>query len=224
MLSCPLKLQLLDIPLSEIYSFMGYRDSLPDMETRRTTERLLQEAGRYVCPQFEYFITDGIQTDHTVVFGTVTLETGRIIARQLRGSSKFALFVATAGSGWTLWMEQLKQRNDLFETYVADCIGSQIAESTIDYMEKILQKELDFNSLKRTNRFSPGYCGWHVSQQKLLFSLFPEDNPCGIKLTESSLMLPVKSVSGIIGVGADVRYMPYTCNICTMNSCLRRRR
>ncbi|MCK7538940.1 MAG: hypothetical protein MZV63_52410 [Marinilabiliales bacterium] len=46
-----------------------------------------------------------------------------------------------------------------------------------------------------TNRFSPGYCGWDVAEQHKLFSFF-KDNFCGITLTESALMNPVKSVSG----------------------------
>ena len=67
------------------------------------------------------------------------------------------------------------------------------------------------------------YCGWHVSAQPALFSLFPEKNPCGIELTDSCLMLPMKSVSGVIGIGPDVRYLPYTCGICDKKDCYKRR-
>ena len=44
--------------------------------------------------------------------------------------------------------------------------------------------------IPHTNRFSPGYCGWHVNEQKLLFSLLP-DNVCGITLNSSALMYPI---------------------------------
>ncbi|MCK7517168.1 MAG: hypothetical protein MZV64_05325 [Ignavibacteriales bacterium] len=39
------------------------------------------------------------------------------------------------------------------------------------------------SGLKTTNRFSPGYCGWHVSEQHNLFRLVP-DNYCGITLND----------------------------------------
>ena len=75
--------------------------------------------------------------------------------------------------------------------------------------------------LKITNRYSPGYCGWDTREQHKLFSLLPE-NSCGIRLTESALMLPIKSVSGFIGVGANVRFNPYTCKMCDAEFCVYR--
>ncbi|MCK5694244.1 MAG: methionine synthase, partial [Bacteroidales bacterium] len=78
-----------------------------------------------------------------------------------------------------------------------------------------LAKEL---GLHITNRYSPGYCSWNVEEQQKLFSLFPKGT-CGISLSESSLMSPVKSISGIIGIGAEVKYREYTCEICPMLNC-----
>ena len=76
-------------------------------------------------------------------------------------------------------------------------------------------------SFRRTNRYSPGYCGWNVSEQKNIFQLIPEKF-CGIELTDSCVMVPMKSVSGIIGIGKEVRYNPYTCNLCKMENCFYR--
>ncbi|MCF0209200.1 MAG: methionine synthase, partial [Bacteroidaceae bacterium] len=78
--------------------------------------------------------------------------------------------------------------------------------------------------LHHTNRFSPGYCGWHVREQKLLFSTFPLAEPCGVKLTDSCLMLPIKSVSGVIGIGENVRKLEYTCGLCDYANCYKRRK
>lgn len=30
---------------------------------------------------------------------------------------------------------------------------------------------------------------------------------------------PLKSISGIIGLGAEVEYRPYTCDFCAMETC-----
>lgn len=49
------------------------------------------------------------------------------------------------------------------------------------------------------------------------------DRPCGIELTESSLMYPIKSVSGIIGIGSRVERKPYGCTICRNTACYKRR-
>jgi hypothetical protein len=52
----------------------------------------------------------------------------------------------------------------------------------------------------------------------------PDERPCGVMLTESSLMLPIKSVSGVIGLGPDVRHQDYTCGLCSYADCFRRKR
>ncbi len=153
-----------------------------------------------------------------------TFDIGKIIARQLRGSSAFAFFIATAGMEFQHFLEELKQENDLVKQFIADAIGSVIAEKTADCMEEELQKQIGGYSWKHTNRFSPGYCGWHVSQQQLLFPLFGSDAPCGITLTESSLMYPIKSVSGVIGIGETVKKLPYSCSLCDMKTCYKRKR
>jgi len=34
------------------------------------------------------------------------------------------------------------------------------------------------------------------------------------------LMNPIKSVSGLIGIGRDVKYSPYQCNLCDSKNCI----
>ena len=219
----------INIPVDEIYSSMGFKNAAPDAETVKTTQELLVEVPKYLNLQYEFMILDGELTDNSCTLfsekgDSQTFETGRVIAAQLRRSEQFVAFVATVGAGYFKWMDVVEARQDMVQTYISDCIGSQIVESVADYMEQHLQALLDVKELKRTNRFSPGYCGWLVKEQPKLFSLFPEERPCGIELTDSCLMLPVKSVSGIIGVGSDVRYLPYTCHLCDMKMCYKKKK
>jgi cobalamin-dependent methionine synthase I len=95
-------------------------------------------------------------------------------------------------------------------------------EKAMDAIQRKLAAKEGRIGKKLTNRFSPGYCDWPVGDQQQLFSLLPE-NFCGITLLETALMLPVKSVSGIIGIGEKVKYFDYPCKFCTMQKCFRRR-
>ena len=52
-----------------------------------------------------------------------------------------------------------------------------------------------------TLRYSPGYCGMAITQQRVLFGLVDAE-AAGITLLPSMLMRPLKSVSGIVGLGA----------------------
>lgn len=218
----------LSIPRSGIYDNMGFGDAQADNETARLTETMLGEASLFVCPSYEYIILDGHHDSQKIWLesagGTIEFDAGRIICSQLKNAERYVVFVATVGTGYDEWIAGVEKHDDVLQGFVADCIGSQIVESTADFMELQLQAELDLIGMKRTNRFSPGYCGWHVNSQPYLFSLFPEDKPCGISLTDSCLMLPIKSVSGIIGIGTDVRYQQYSCNICSMKMCYKRKK
>lgn len=104
--------------------------------------------------------------------------------------------------------------------FIWDILGSCIAEATGDIMEKFVETELP--GIPHTNRFSPGYCEWHVNEQKLLFSLLP-DNVCGITLNSSALMYPIKSISGVIGSGLHVDTRKYGCQFCELDNCYKKR-
>ena len=201
------------IDTSTVYEQMGYRDALPDEVTQQEVRRIVEEVRPLVKPRFCFFVTRTLPP----------FEMGRIIERQLRGSEAYALFVCTAGVEFEQYQQQLKSDGDMVRVFIADALGSVIAEKCADRMEESLQTSIDKLGWHHTNRFSPGYCGWHVSGQQQLFPLF-EGNTCGVRLTDSSLMVPIKSVSGIIGVGEKVRKMDYTCGLCDFKQCYKRKK
>lgn len=212
----------LSIPSSEIYEVMGYdKQATPDAAVQEEVQNLLRRISAVARPSFSFFITHGTldMEKEVLLVNDCTFHLGRIISRQLKGSERFAFFVATAGTGFEQFQRRLQQEDDMVKTYIADAIGTVIAERTADCMESELEKDW-----KHTNRFSPGYCGWQVSEQQSLFSLFPTPHPCGIQLTDSSLMIPIKSVSGVIGMGTSVHRSEYTCGLCTYAQCYRRKR
>ena len=203
----------LGITAADVYEQMGYHDAQPDKATQQETAMILKEVSQWLRPRFSYFVVNK-QPD---------FEMGNIILRQLRGSEAFALFVCTSGLEFETYQQRLKEQGDMVRVFIADALGSVIAEKCADQMEKALQESIDKLGWKQTNRFSPGYCGWHVSQQQLLFPLF-QGHTCGVKLTDSSLMIPIKSVSGIIGLGKKVRKLEYTCGLCDFKQCYKRKK
>ena len=203
----------LGISLSEIYEQMGYEQAVPDEATVKETDIIIAEAKSFLRPRFCFFVQRELP-DFAI---------GKIIERQLKGAEAYAFFICTAGVEYEAYQERLKKDGDMVRVFIADALGSVIAEKAADQMELSLQENIDKLGWHHTNRFSPGYCGWHVSQQQLLFPLFKGET-CGVKLTESSLMLPIKSVSGIIGLGPNVRHLDYTCGLCDFKQCYKRKK
>lgn len=203
----------LGISLSEIYEQMGYEQAVPDEATVKETDMIIAEVKGFLRPRFSFFVQRELP-DFAI---------GKIIERQLKGAEAYAFFICTAGVEYEAFQERLKKEGDMVRVFIADALGSVIAEKAADQMELSLQENIDKLGWHHTNRFSPGYCGWHVSQQQLLFPLFKGET-CGVKLTESSLMVPIKSVSGIIGLGPNVRHLDYTCGLCDFKQCYKRKK
>lgn len=203
----------LGITSVDVFEQMGYHGVEPDDATRQEMLTVISEVREWLRPQFCYLVLRELPP----------FDMGGIILRQLRGSEAYALFVCTCGQAFHDYQQRLKGQGDMVRVFIADSLGSVIAERCADQMERHLQESIDKLGWHHTNRFSPGYCGWHVSQQQLLFPLF-QGNTCGVTLTDSSLMLPIKSVSGIIGLGKEVRRLEYTCGLCDFKNCYKRRK
>jgi hypothetical protein len=77
-------------------------------------------------------------------------------------------------------------------------------------------------ALEQISCMSPGSLeDWPIEEQKKLFSLLPGvDSMLGVRLTESFLMIPRKSVSGIY-FPADVSF--FNCQLCSRESCENRK-
>jgi hypothetical protein len=155
------------------------------------------------------------------LYENMEFRAGRQVVNNLKHSELLALFICTAGEEVSHRSKELMSSGSLIEGYVTDMVGSLLAEAAMDILQERLRKEMESKGLKITNRYSPGYCNWDVSEQHKLFSLFPEDF-CGIRLSESALMKPIKSVSGVIGIGRDVSYNKYVCDSCSEIDCIYR--
>lgn len=211
----------LRISLHDVYEAMGYGDTEPGDTVVSLVKNLLEEAERRTKPLFCYQIADCAILPEQIRVEDKLFDTGKIIARSLRKSEKMALFVATAGLEYEAMVCEIKEEGDSIKLFTLDSIGTCIAEATGNFLEEKLQQEI--GELKHTNRFSPGYCGWNVTEQKKLFALLPA-NVCKVTLTDSNLMFPIKSISGCIGIGTDVRTDIYSCGICDMSACFRKRK
>lgn len=214
----------LSLTRSDILAAMGYADYQPGNDILDKTDALLKLSVCHSEPSFCYKIYDGSFEKEFLHIEDVCFNPGRIILNSLKGSIRFAVFTVTAGVRFQQWMEELNSSDDIVDRYIADCIGSEIAEATADLMQKQLAEECRNEGYGITNRYSPGYCGWDIKEQHKLFSLLDEEQTCGIRLMQSGLMYPIKSVSGIIGIGEGVKLRAYGCSQCNYPKCFRRKK
>jgi hypothetical protein len=210
----------LSITPEKAYSEMGYGRVQPEEQVVRLTESLLSEIAGFAAPSYVFRLYEGkVEGEYAYPGEGASLHVGATLAMLMQGAERFAVFAATAGAAFQDYQDELKKENDVLKSYIADAIGSCIAESAGDCMETALERQI--GGLRHTNRYSPGYCGWHLSEQRKLFRLLG-DRPCGVELSDVCLMKPIKSISGIIGIGRNVKEKQYGCRYCEMETCYKK--
>jgi cobalamin-dependent methionine synthase I len=137
-----------------------------------------------------------------------------------RGCPNAAVFVVTIGDAIEQEASRLMKQRHAIEGYILDAIGSCAAESAADSLQAELAKIAQGRNQAITLRYSPGYCGWNIVEQKIIFQAIDAFR-IGVSLTDSCLMLPRKSVSAIIAMGepAVVAQAPCPCEQCDDDSC-----
>ncbi len=214
---------------SNIARALGYgkksKEAIPD-HVGASVEKMLDVARELIEPSAIWIPLEVRLDGHGVtVFSSssrdVLLNVGDRVVAQLRDSIAIAAFVVTVGRELSDQSRELMKSGDSVDGFVLDAIGSVAVELVADSVQQDIADELLPLNMKITNRFSPGYCSWPTSGQADLFRLLPE-TPAGVQLNDSFLMTPIKSVSGIIGIGPNVIYRPYVCDLCDLHECYQR--
>jgi hypothetical protein len=133
-------------------------------------------------------------------------------------SDQCALYAVTTGEALCSEISRRFLSRDFALGSMLDAAASEGTELTAQALENIYRTHLNekrgLGPRDGMLRFSPGYCGWHVSGQRKLFTLL---HPEGIDITlnDSCLMKPLKSMSGVIIVGKkDIFAIDDTFSFC----------
>ncbi len=157
----------------------------------------------------------GSRTNNTVEFGGVEL-TSRVLAVNLEDAHRVFPYIATCG-------------RELDE--IAGVEGDPIKEYWLDEMRIIalgaasaaVREHIERNYRPgKMSSMSPGSLeDWPITQQEQLFSVFGDvQEKIGVRLTDSYLMVPIKSVSGL-HFPTEISFE--SCQLCPREGCPGRR-
>ncbi len=148
-----------------------------------------------------------------------------------KSADSLTLFAVTLGGKISNEILALFDKQEFAVAAMLDSTASEGAEKSAAFLENTHRQFLidagKFRDHSTTLRFSPGYCGWDISGQKKLFE-YLEPDEIGISLRESFLMIPLKSISGVIVAGKndifDFDDNLSFCEACQTHSCRNRRK
>lgn len=207
-----------------VLRYLGYP---PGAAPARCIERRLEDAleacrGR-LRPRGMYAVYRvARQTPRLLALGGGESFTGEI-GEFLGGARRVAVFAGTAGQEIVDLAESATRAKDAMSGLVYDAIGSHLADATVEGLAADLRARLGEGEAL-TQPYSPGYCGISLAQQRTIFRLL-DGRRIGVELLPALIMKPVKSVSGLIGIGPEggIRALGNPCERCPMVGCRMRR-
>ncbi len=147
-------------------------------------------------------------------------------SKMLNSCTGLICFAATIGSTIEEKIARMMAKNRFSDAYILDAIGSVAVENVVEQFHHSMKRKMRAVGRDVTYRLSPGYCDWPLQEQKKLFKLLDTEK-IGIGLTDSCLMQPRKSVSGIFGIlksSADMTSATLNpCSYCSKRACSARR-
>ncbi|MEW6251004.1 MAG: hypothetical protein AB1716_10185 [Planctomycetota bacterium] len=158
-----------------------------------------------------------------IVLGSGAIFEGAVGAF-LKHATMMATYVVTIGSAVERLSRGWLRQGKVMQGAIADAIASQSVEAAGDLLATEVRQWARARGCEITPPYSPGYCGMTVQQQVPLFTSLPT-RLINVRRTASCLMVPVKSISGLIGIGPADKVSPggYPCEACTHPDCMQRR-
>lgn len=152
---------------------------------------------------------------HSVVIDGMTFDS-RVLRVNLEEAYRVFPFVATCGRELHDWMRSI---DDMLGQFWADMLAEMAGHAAYDAFRKHLKQH---HHPGHTSIMNPGSLqDWPIQQQAQLFELIGDvRGMIGVELTDSFLMVPTKSLSGIcFPIEVDFE----NCQLCPRDPCPGRR-
>lgn len=213
----------------DVFRFLGMgKTAIPSLKSRELFKIALKTFRNQIDPKG---IIKGISIAEfaEIYSGSGKNETDALLGNIFPEARHLALVVFTLGEKISQNISDLFDSRDFALASMLDAIASQSADMASGYAE--LEFLHSISSDQRPDSrltallYSPGYCGWHISAQKPLFE-YIQPMEIGVKLNPQFLMMPLKSISGVLVAGPKKIHVFKNnfsfCRHCTHKSCLTR--
>lgn len=168
--------------------------------------KLLDPKAMYKASRIE------VKEDHVILEGGKILSS-KLLAEKFKCTHEVAVYIVTIGSDLEKRVAELGVR-DLYRSFILDNIGTYALRQVFEYM----RKDFGPNNSERISKISPGVSTyWGIEQQKIIFDFLGKEKvreSVGVILNEHYVMVPKKSVSGVMG---DTINLFHECQICEKN-------
>lgn len=198
----------------EVYRYLGLGDQEPEEVLAQKIESACAQLDAVVAPKETHLRLPLHIQDETTFFLQNHRFQSRDMVRHLQNCQEVILFAATLGTG----VDQVIRRSEVLDMSMAvilQACAAEAIESWCDRCEVEISKEMGHENLYLRPRFSPGYGDFSIHYQQELLQMLQASKRIGLTVTENCLMVPIKSVSALIGLTTQKE----SCHVHKCQSC-----
>lgn len=209
----------------ELFKLFCVQAQLDETKIPENMEDIIEESqdlfleNAVISIKYAYFDIDKTCDDKVYIKGSGNhVLTGTLLPEILKECNKICLYVLNVDG-----YERISELcgDDIILSYFADAWGTAYAESADNYFFREFVKETNENNLYPTISHNPGQHLFPLTNQKVFFELL-QPTELNLRLTDSNLMLPAKSISGVIGISDTPQDLTkVSCDYCNMKKTCR---
>lgn len=203
-----------DINRGEVLRYLGYGTHEADERVLELVEQCIAELGREAQPRSlgrEYPLM--LREDNMIDAGVFCTKS-RNLSRNLKDCDRIIVFAATLGTGADHLIGRYN-RLQMSKAVVMQAAATAMIEEYCDQVCGKMKAEYETKGDYLRPRFSPGYGDFPLDCQSRLLDCLEAGKRIGIKLTDSLLMMPSKSVTAVMGISRK----PYRCDVKGCEAC-----
>ena len=188
-----------------------------------SAERALEEGNLLLQPRVtaRRLLIEDLHHERLKLEGDGRLS-GGLLAEHMGGAQEAIIVLCTVGEALERRAAEVSKEDAVYGLAL-DGVGSAGVEGLANAACALFEEEATDKDCQVTIPLSPGMVGWPVEQgQPQIFDLLDADE-IGVRLTESMMMVPRKSLSFVLGIGRELIAGGRTCDYCSLKETCRYR-
>jgi hypothetical protein len=145
---------------------------------------------------------------------------GSLLTQHLAAADEVVLVLCTIGAALEAHSSEVS-RLDLVRGLALDGVGSAGVEALANAVCAFFEAQARKVGQRASIPLSPGMIGWSVEQGQPQILSILDPSRIGVRLSSSMLMVPRKSLTFVLGLGARMVESVRTCDYCTLKDTCR---
>ena len=207
----------------EALRYLGYRNTEPDTAVADSLSRCAAELQAAVQPKSVFAAFPLFHpAENTLEIAGVTIRSENL-SRNLKGCEQVYLMAATLGVAADRLIARASAVR-MSDAVLYQAAAAAMIEAYCDEINDTLREEAERVGLYCRPRFSPGYGDFRIEHQRDLSRMLDTPKKIGLTVTDSCMLVPVKSVTAVIGLSNTPQPCHRKgCEECSKKDCAFRR-